>query len=406
VNGAAKPDLAVGVDAKTSGGLYTGSGNVWVYSGSQGVTPPNPITPLYTINSPTGASGERFGSRIGRAGDIYNTSSAGFVGTGGRVADGKAEIIIGAPATSAGGKAYIFDGNPAAYSGTPPSSSTAVRTFSPPNAGSFGLSVQGPGDTNKDGVPEQLIAAPAATANGNANQGQMYLYDGITGALTLTINDPSPQAGAFFGFQDVTPNSPGDVTGDGKADIYVNGWLQTVGTNPQQGKAWVFNGALTGTTSTPLYSVSDPHPQTNGQFGWSMTATTLDNTATKVLYVGASPHTETTPLNNENGGSNLFLASTGALSKELPMPQPYQQATVAGSPQNAGPNLGWTVAAPGPLKAGSTYQTYIAGAPFWDSATNVDEGLLFTYWFDPVTGKYAHPYCPPTSAGGQTGTCT
>ena len=399
VNGDGQPDLAVGVDATTSTYAYTGNGNVWVYDGVAGAL-------LYTINNPLpAASGDRFGSSIGKAGDIYNTASAGFVDpTVPVTGDGKSEIIVGASnAASGAAAAYIFDGNPAAYPPPSNSSSTALRTFAAPNGGSFGLSVQGPGDFNGDGVPDQVISAPAETVGGNATAGAMYVYSGKDQSLLQTIHDPVPQAGSFFGFQDVTPNSPGDVNTDGKADIYAEGWKQdvTVGgvTTTHQGEAWVFPGTATvQTTNTPMYTIDDSHPHTGGQFGWSMTDTLLGSSTTKVLLIGASPLDGATT--NEDGGAYLYNSSNGTRNTELSLPYGYEQGTATG---NAGPNLGWTVAAPGPLKASpSTDQTYLAGAPFVDDTNSSptahqDEGLIFSFWDN--NGSYSHPYCEANSNG-------
>lgn len=400
-----KPDLAVGVDTdlNSNGTGATGTGNVWVYDGDMNAT----TRLLYTINSPTGVSGERFGSRITAAGDVYNTASVAFrtKGIGGIAGDGKSEIIVGASnqtfgGTAGRGRAYLFDGNAAA------TSHAAIRTYDPPNvsAGSFGLSVQGPGDVNGDGIPDQVVAAPAATVGANTTAGEVYVYDGAGGGLSTatpvhTIQDPTAQTGSYFGFQDVTPNSPGDVNGDAKADIYVDGWLQNVGPNAAQGEAWVFDGTVTGTTNTPLRTMNDSRPHANGQFGWSMTKTLKGSSTTAEMLIGASPHHSST--SNEDGGAGLYLTSTGASDLELPLPQEYQQGTTSTDP---GPNLGWTVASPGPLKAGSTDLTYLAGAPFVDnnSPANQDEGLIFAFWGP----TYAHAYCPPNSDGSPTGTCT
>ncbi|MDQ6784220.1 MAG: integrin alpha [Actinomycetota bacterium] len=419
VNGDGVPDLAVGEDAQDNptpptGRSYIGTGHVYVYSGING-------TSLYTITAPTGVvSGDRFGSRIGNAGDIYKTNK-GFVGTGTPpiTGDMKSEIIIGASASKDGttnpgvGKAYIFNGDPGSYSGTPKTGNTPVRTLSNPakgqvcsstsSCGNYGLSVQGPGDTNGDGVPDQLVGAPTYndTVGGHTSQGRMYIISGKDGTVLQTIDDPTPQQGAYFGFQDVTPNSPGDVNTDTKPDVYGEGWLQTGTIGTGQGEAWVFNGA----TGAMLYALNDPHATPSGnsrQFGWSMTATTDGNATTPALLVGASPHGAAST--DEDGGAYVFgSASSGTrpLLEDLPLPSYYQQSSAS----DAGPNLGWTVAAPGDLD-GSGYQTYLAGAPFWNSATNVDEGLVFAFYHNATTG-YAPAYCTPLSNGGYdtTGTC-
>lgn len=90
-----------------------------------------------------------------------------------------------------------------------------------PNCGQLGIAVQGPGDTNRDGFPDQLVDA------GNYNGiGRMYLFSGKDGTVLLRIDDPESQAGAFFGFQDAAPDSPGDVNGDGAPDLYAHGFQQ------------------------------------------------------------------------------------------------------------------------------------------------------------------------------------
>ncbi|MDQ6785157.1 MAG: integrin alpha [Actinomycetota bacterium] len=427
VNGDNVPDLAIGEDSQDTATprTYNSAGHVYVYSGKLGNL-------LYTINSPTGTIGERFGSRIGKAGDIYNTTSAGFVGTGSPaiVGDAKSEIIIGASASQDGtvnkgvGKAYIFNGDPGSYTVTPPATTgagnTPVRTLTNPgkgqvcsstsSCGNFGLSVQGVGDTNGDGVPDQLVSAPTYndTVGGHTSQGRMYIYDGkggglATGTVLQTIDDPTPQQGAYFGFQDVTPNSPGDVNADNKNDVYGEGWLQDGAIGTGQGESWVFNGF----TGAMLYTLNDPHATPSGsgrQFGWSMTATTDGNSTTPALLVGASPHKAANT--DEDGGAYVFgsaPASPGSqpLLEDLPLPSYYQQTSAT----DAGPNLGWTVAAPGSLD-GSGYQTYLAGAPFWNNGTTVDEGLLFAFYHNATTG-YAPAYCPPLSTGAYdtTGTC-
>ncbi|MDQ6946437.1 MAG: integrin alpha, partial [Actinomycetota bacterium] len=278
------------------------------------------------------------------------------------------------------------------------SGNTPIRTLTYPDSaaggcssscGSFGLTVQGPGDINGDRVPDQMVAAP--TYQGSAAfQGRIYVFSGLTGDLLRTIDDPVPQAFAFFGFQDVTPNSPGDVNGDGKAEIYGEGWLQAVNGVKDAGEAWVFSGA----TGAVLFSINDPHPHTGGQFGWSMTSSTYANSPTRVLLMGASPHDGAGT--NQDGGLNLFNSQTGRLLKALPLPSRYQQS----STPDQGPNLGWTVAAPGVLNHDG-YQEYLGSAPFWNSATNVNEGLTFTFY----APAYAPPYCEPNADGSPTGLC-
>jgi hypothetical protein len=400
ITGDGVPDVAVGTDAQdvsTGSGSGCGmpepngcnedQGRAWVFSGSGGRL-------LYTLDNPQpqGAPGNsaRFGSRIGRAGDVNG--------------NGIADIIVGAsnndvPAgcgdadpVPAGcrknqGQAFIFEGGGGALLRTldlpgadqqPPAPGPCTS-----NCGTFGLAVQGPGDTDGDGVPDQLVdagsysvytgsgaACGAPEPNGcNEGQGRMYVFSGRTGGVLLRIDDPEPQPGAIFGFQDAAPLSPGDVNGDGLADLYANGFAQDGPAGASEGRGWVFNGR----TGALLYTLSDPTPELGGQFGWTLAATDYNKDGTPDLYVGASPHHE--PGASGHGETHVFDGRNGALLRSFLLPASAVQSGAAG---NNGPSLGWALAAPGDLN-GDGEPDYVAGAPFLDVGDSQDVGAVFAY---------------------------
>ncbi|MBA2767255.1 MAG: FG-GAP repeat protein, partial [Solirubrobacterales bacterium] len=149
-DGDGKTDIAIGTDSQDVGGNDR-QGKAWVFSGANGRL-------LYDVDNPRPQADGRFGSRIGRAGDIAG--------------NGVPEIIVGAsnndipagcgvgrggqgqPSVPQGcfkniGQAFIFDG----------ATGELVRELNLPEedrpggnsctstCGSFGIAVQGPGDT-------------------------------------------------------------------------------------------------------------------------------------------------------------------------------------------------------------------------------------------------------------------
>jgi Ca2+-binding RTX toxin-like protein len=398
VNGDGKADFAAGTDAQDTladgtpclapaapaplGACNQDQGKAWVFNGANGHT-------LYALNNPKPQGFARFGSRIGRAGDIN--------------ADGVPDVIVGAsnndlpagcgldPATGrplaaaaipAGcraneGESFIFSGVNGALLRTlnVPASDRAPAPCAS-NCGGFGLAVQGFGDATGDGIVDQQVNASSFnydTATGgpcanpaaptcNRGQGAVYLFNGASGALIRRTDDPAPQPGAIFGFQDAEPLAPGDVNGDGRADYYANGFSQHGPTGlDTAGRAWVFSGA----TGAVLYEVRDPTPAAGGQFGWSLAKTEYNKDGTPDLYVGQSPHhvaggAGTTV--DQSGGTYIFDGRNGLLLKALELPQSDAQP---GAPGNNGSNLGWGIAAPGDLN-GDGEPDYVAGAPFAD----------------------------------------
>ncbi|MDQ6946002.1 MAG: integrin alpha [Actinomycetota bacterium] len=392
INGDQVADFAVGTDSETSNGLVR-QGRVYIYSGKTGAL-------LRTITDPDSTQPRaRFGSRIGRAdqlGDIIVGASATDI----PIACGAATTLA-ADCHKGQGRAYIFNAATGVLIRTldlPAADQPAATCSANGTCGSFGLAVQGPGDTDADGIADQLVSAP-----GLPNGGSMYVFSNAavpgdaTGQVRLRIDDPVPQPGALFGFQDAEPLAPGDVNGDGNADIFGDGFLQNGPAGAGQGAAWVFDGK----TGKVLYTLADPHPTAGGQFGWSMVKTFYRKGATPDLYVGASPHHVAGVL--ENGDTNVFDGRDGTLLKSLPLPQAFSNQTPTET--NNGPNLGWTVAAPGDLN-GDGEPDYLAGAPFTDIGQNQDQGIVLLFQSSvPVTPTAsATPTASPTASAAATST--
>jgi len=427
VNGDGIPDLVAGTDAQNvtvnaglggcvspaapePNGCNENQGMAWVFSGVNGSL-------LYTLNNPTpqgnttGGGSARFGSRIGRAGDINGdavpdiivgasnqdvcdtaacsaavataTGTAGTQANAGNLACSDITPVPNGCARNQG-QAFIFSGTNGALLRTldlPAADQVANAGASClVNCGNLGLAVQSPGNLN-GGAPDQQVDASNLTVGGNVGQGRVYLFDGDTGNLLARVDDPVPQAGATFGFQDAAPNSPGDINNDGVPDIYANGFGQDVGASTGQGRAWIFDGAATVAAGTGvlLVTVDDPSPEFGGQFGWSMTTTDIDNNGKADFYVGQSPHHVAGATGS--GGTYVFngpasaAAGTGVVAKLLELPLFDLQTS---TPSNLGPNLGWGLAAPGDLD-GDGRADYLAGAPFEDVKGVVNAGQILAF---------------------------
>jgi len=381
LNADGKDDVVVGTDAQNvyvgtgpggtpntapcgapePNGCNEGQGKAWSFSGATGAL-------LKTFDNPdpqgTAANRARFGSRIGRAGDV----------TG----DGVPDIIIGASSSDvpAGcgdatpvptgcrkdqGQAYVFNGASGALVRRlelPAADQTGTSCSA--NCGQLGIAVQSPGDTNRDGVPDQLVDA------GNfGGVGRMYLFSGKDGSVLLRIDDPIPEQAAFFGFQDAAPNSPGDVNGDGVPDLYAHGFQQDGPTGiKDQGRAWVFSG----TDGRLIYTIDDPTPTEGGTFGFSLSKTDYNKDATPDLYIGQAPHGG----GDENGGTYVFDGRDASLLKALEVPVADRQDGMGG------PSLGFSSAAPGDLN-GDGEPDYLGGAPFYDEFGNADNGRIYAF---------------------------
>jgi Ca2+-binding RTX toxin-like protein len=427
VNGDGIGDVAVGAGDNFAGlgayDVYSGTGTAcgtpepngcnedqgraWIFSGANGSLIAQLDNP-----APQGRATNvaRFGDAIARAGDVNG--------------DGAPDVIVGASRNDvpagcgdvaplpAGcrvneGQAFLFNGKTGAL----------IRTFNlpvedrrpgvscagnPGNCGGFGLSVGGPGDVNGDGVADQLIEAGyynysttsmpvgqsclAADAGCNVNQGRMYLYSGATGSLIRKIDNPYPDGGTFFGFQDVQPLSPGDVTGDGVPDIY--GAVSQEG--EFQGEGYVFNGA----TGAFLYALRIPAPEVGNDF-YPMSKTDYNKDGVPDLIVGDIA-VNSAPT-DQNGGSFVYDGRNGSLLKAFRLPQADRQT---GTPTNYGPGLGNAVGDLGDV-TGDSEPDYAATAPLFDEGAAQDAGRLYLFLSPgPAPGGTTPPPPPPPPPPG------
>ncbi len=331
-----------------------------------------------TLSNPAAEDGDLFGHSVALMGD---------------------NLLVGAPFTNMGaansGAAYLFD-----------SSGTLLQTFQQPNPAAgdwFGNEVAavGPnvlvGDLGDDSAahdagaaflfdgktgkllqtlqeptphdgdwfgasvaadgPNLLVGAPLDHV-GDVSGGGAYLFDGSTGKLLQSFYKPAPAEGEWFGVS---------MTGVGN-NVLIGAFLDNTGA-AAAGAAYLFDSK----TGALLHTFQAPKPAANGQFGIAVAA--MGNT----VIIGAPGDNTGQP---HAGAVYLFDASTGQLLRTLQNPMPVQGELFGSSVAAAGTDI--LVGAPGeaPAQAGAAYlfdgQTGALLQRFQNAAPA--GGDLFGFW--------------------------
>jgi len=326
INGDGVADLIAGVpqyivnpDSKTLEAIL--GGKALVFSGKNGAL-------LFTLNDPTAEEDGRCGAAVAALGDVN--------------ADGRADFAVGVPGKDIGGEegianvglVYIFSGKNGAL----------LRTLNdPPRGGGeagagFGSALANAGDVNGDGVTDVLVGAPG--------EGRVYLFDGKTGALLLSIVSPVRETVPSFGY---AVSGGQDFNRDRKPDLVIGAPLQ----NSFAGAAYVFDG----TSGALINTLKSPTPQNFARFGASVLASTdLTGDRRADIIVGA-PDQNASGFNSA-GEAFVFDGQRARV----------RQTLMSETPQaHAGFGTGLSSA----LFPGKTTATVVIGAPYQDA--NADD---------------------------------
>jgi hypothetical protein len=284
---------------------------------------PPPLRLVRTLANPNATDGDQFGCSVAFAG------SSLLVGA--RFAD------LGGTDT---GAAYLFDG----------ADGPLLQTLQQPSPAAgdwFGNSVAAVGDNVLSGALG--VDTPVHDA------GAGYLFDGKTGEVLLTLQEPEPHDSDWLGATVAAAGS----------NLLVGAPLDHLG-GVEAGGAYLFDGS----TGKLLQSFHQPKPQADDWFGASLAAAG-DN-----VVVGAF-------LDNTGasgaGAAYLFDGKTGALIRSLQKPKPA-----------ANDQFGLSMAVLG--------NTLIIGAP-GDSAGKKSAGAV--YLFDADTGALQQTLQNPTPVAGE-----
>ncbi|MGB5960632.1 MAG: CHAT domain-containing protein [Coleofasciculaceae cyanobacterium] len=255
------------------------SGAVYLFNGTTGAL-------LNTLTTPTAELGAGFGWSVAGVGN---------------------NILVGAPFTLSpgggifqAGSAYLFDGT----------TNALLQTFNNPTPGvsdQFGYSVSGLG-------ANVLIGAPYKDVGGLIDVGSAYIFDSTTGALSQTLDNPTPAASDFFGWSvaGVGTNALVGALGDSTGAV-------------NAGSAYLFDG----TTGALQQTFNNPNPGVGDFFGRSVAAVGSN------VLIGA--HSADIGAANA-GAAYLFDGTTGVLQQTFVNPN---------GTTGAGNEFGWAVAAAG-----------------------------------------------------------
>lgn len=188
-------------------------------------------------------------------------------------------VAVGAPYEIANGQteagfAYVFN----ATTGT---LIQALTSPDPQHNGNFGYSVSISGNA-------VTVGAPGETSGGQSSAGNAYIFNAKTGALTQTLESPSPQQNGGFGWS--VSMSTAKLVAVGAPN------------EPNGGNAYVFNQA----TGALVRTLANPNPTYSGSdYAWAVSI------SGKLLAVGACQGCNAYVFNAESGANVQTITFPG-----------------------------------------------------------------------------------------------
>lgn len=338
VDGDGFGDLLVGAPAFDNG--ESQEGRAFLFLGKPG-TPT--LNAAWTYDG--GGANARLGQVVADGGDVNG--------------DGYSDFLVTSPGQGGAHRVDLFFGGPTGPAGTPDWSEVGVA---------FGLYALGVGDVNGDGFGDVVIGVTSFT-NGETNEGKASLHlGGPTGLAALpawVIEGNS--VGAFLG----NVAAPGDVNGDGLADVVIAAPYFTGGF-PSRGRADLYLGTPTGLSATPTWTAYGDG--TAGFFGWSLASGDVNGDGYPDVLVGASNHAMA-------GEGKVFLYLGGAAGLGTTPARTFSNG-------QAGSEFGTSLAVPGDVN-GDGYDDFVTAASQYQNG-ETSEGRVFLF-LGSATGPAATP---------------
>jgi hypothetical protein len=216
--------------------------------------------------------------------------------------DGVSEVLVGNPHHIVGQReSSIFNaGRAFVFNGATGSILFTLDDPDPQEGARCGTAVAGLGDVNQDGTPDLMVGVPKRDTDAGDDVGTVYIFSGANGSLLRTLTPPADggaEANDRFGYAVANAD---DVNHDGVSDLLIGA--------PGGSRAYVYNGA----SGALLFTLNSPVVENLPSFGFAVAGgQDLDSDGTPDFAIGA-------PLQKSlAGAAYTFSGATGALLKTL-----------------------------------------------------------------------------------------
>ena len=329
VTGDGNADIVVGAE-----GIDSGRGRVYIFDGATRALIHTYALPATAVCP--AAPGCHFGAAVAVA-DV----------TG----NGRVDLIVGSPfedvdGNSRQGRVYVFQDLTGSLIREDPErrivplARILTLTTPAPQAGAnFGVSVAAL-DVDGDGRKDVVVGAPAHSADDppRANAGQVFGFDGATGALLGSFISLFPEEGGSFGAALAT----GNLWATGRDELIVGAPDETVDGVTKQGRAYVF------AAETPFFPIPPPrgpvplaptplvinapagrtcrlgHPAVGCSFGYAVATADVDGDGHAEVIVGA----DTEDVDVPDQGRVYVFDGIGVLRYTLDTPDPNRDCAI------------------------------------------------------------------------------